>query len=42
MKHVASVWAKQKGKMSYRDVLKHAKLSYKKKATVGKKKRSKK
>ena len=40
--HVKKVWAKQKGKMSYSQVLKHAKLSYKKVGAKTKKKRSKK
>ena len=35
--HVKSVWAKQKGKMSYSQVLKFAKKSYKKTATKKKK-----
>ena len=42
MLHVASVWKKMKGKMSYRDCLKLAKKSYKKGAAaapVEKKKR---
>ena len=39
--HVKKVWAKQKGKMSYKDVLKHAKKSYKKVSTKAKKKSSK-
>ena len=34
MAHVAKVWKKQKGKMSYRETLKHAKLSYKKGAAA--------
>ena len=39
LQHVKSVWAKQKGKMSYSQVLKFAKKSYTKTAKGGKRKK---